>query len=77
MIVPSNNDVRAFAKMATSTSARDTSFFRVNINGDTELNAPRYILSRSIESNTSASSSMGVTFPSASNGFGLYFDNLL
>jgi hypothetical protein len=57
MIVPSNNDVRAFAKMATSTSARDTSFFRVNINGDTELNAPRYILSRSIESNTSASSS--------------------
>jgi hypothetical protein len=56
MIVPSNNDVRAFAKMATSTSARDTSFFRVNINGDTELNAPRYILSRSIESNTSASS---------------------
>jgi hypothetical protein len=56
MIVPSNNDVRAFAKMATSTSTRDTAFFRVNINGDTELNAPRYILSRSIESNTSASS---------------------
>jgi hypothetical protein len=56
MIVPSNNEVRAFAKMATSTSARDASFFRVNINGDLELSAPRYVLSRSIEANTSASS---------------------
>ena len=61
MIVPSNNQVRAFAKMATSTSARDSSFFRVNINGDTELSAPRYILSRSIESNTSASSATMAT----------------
>ena len=61
MIVPSNNDVRAFAKIATSTSARDTSFFRVNINGDTELSAPRYVLSRSIESNTSASSATMAT----------------
>ena len=56
MIVPSNNEVRAFAKMATSTSARDASFFRVNINGDLELSSPRYVLSRSIEANTSASS---------------------
>lgn len=56
MIVPSNNEVRAFAKMATSTSARDASFFRVNINGDLELKSPRYVLSRSIEANTSASS---------------------
>jgi hypothetical protein len=61
MIVPSNNQVRAFAKMATSTSARDASFFRVNINGDTELSALRYILSRSIESNTSASSATMAT----------------
>lgn len=61
MIVPSNNDVRAFAKIATSTSARDTSFFRVNINGDNELSAPRYVLSRSNESNTSASSSTMAT----------------
>ena len=56
MIIPSNNEVRAFAKMATSTSVRDASFFRVNINGDLELSAPRYVLSRSIEANTSASS---------------------
>jgi hypothetical protein len=61
MIVPSNNQVRAFAKMATSTSARDSSFFRVNINGDTELSSPRYVLSRSIESNTSASSATMAT----------------
>jgi hypothetical protein len=57
MILPSNNDVKAYAKMATSTSARDSSFFGVNINGDTEFTAPRYRLSRSVESNTSASSS--------------------
>jgi hypothetical protein len=50
MIVPSNNQVRAYAKMATSTSTRDSSFFRVNINGDTELKTPRYVLSRSVES---------------------------
>lgn len=56
MIVPSNNEVRAFAKMATSTSARDASFFRLNINGDLELKSPRFVLSRSIESNTAASS---------------------
>jgi hypothetical protein len=56
MILASNNDVQAYAKMATSTSARDSSFFKLNINGDTEFNAPRYQLSRSIESNTAASS---------------------
>ena len=60
-IVPSNNQLRAFAKMATSTSTRDSSFFRVNINGDTELKTPRYVLSRSIESNTSASSATMAT----------------
>ena len=51
-IVPSNNQLRAFAKMATSTSTRDSSFFRVNINADTELSSPRYVLSRSVESTT-------------------------
>jgi hypothetical protein len=60
-IVPSDNDLRAYAKIAKSTSTRDTSFFRVNINGDTELKAPRYVLSRSIESNTSASSATMAT----------------
>jgi hypothetical protein len=47
--------------MATSTSARDASFFKLNINGDTEFAAPRYRLSRSVESNTSASSSTMAT----------------
>jgi hypothetical protein len=56
MILPSNNDVQAYAKMATSTSARDSSFFKININGDTEFSAPRYRLTRSVESNTAASS---------------------
>ena len=56
MILPSNNDVKASSKMATSTSARDASFFNININGDTEFSAPRYRLSRAIESNTAASS---------------------
>jgi hypothetical protein len=42
--------------MATSTSARDSSFFKLNINGDTEFSSPRYHLSRSVESNTAASS---------------------
>ena len=61
MILPSNNDVQAYAKMATSTSARDTSFFKVNINGDTEFAAPRYRLSRAVESNTAASSATMAT----------------
>jgi hypothetical protein len=61
MILPSNNDIQAYAKMATSTSARDASFFKLNINGDTEFAAPRYRLSRSVESNTSASSSTMAT----------------
>jgi hypothetical protein len=57
MILPSNNDVKAFAKMATTTttSARDSSFFGININGDTEFNTPRYRLSRAVEANTSLS----------------------
>jgi hypothetical protein len=61
MILPSNNDVQAYAKFATSTSARDSSFFKININGDTEFSAPRYILTRSVESNTAASSATMAT----------------
>ena len=53
MILPSNNDVKAYAKMATSTSARDSAYFNLNINGDTEFSAPRYRLSNAVESNTS------------------------
>jgi hypothetical protein len=57
MILPSNNDVKAYAKMATTTttSARDSSFFVLNINGDTEFSSPRYRLSRAVEANTSLS----------------------
>jgi hypothetical protein len=47
--------------MATSTAARDASFFNVNINGDTEFSAPRYRLSAAVESNTAASSSTMAT----------------
>jgi hypothetical protein len=56
MIVPSNTGVTAYAKFATSTAARDTSFFKLNINDNNEFAAPRYILSKSVEGNTSASS---------------------
>jgi hypothetical protein len=61
MIQPSNNQVRAYAKMATSTSTRDASFFKLNMNGDNEFSAPRYILSRSNESNTAATSATMAT----------------
>jgi hypothetical protein len=61
MILPSNNEVRAYTKMATSTAARDSSFFKVNMNGDNELNSSRYLLSRTVESNTSASSATMAT----------------
>jgi len=54
---PSNTTISSSTKMALSGSSRDTSYVPVNINGDTELNVPRFILSRSVESNTSASSS--------------------
>ena len=54
---PSNTSIAAGSRMALSNSTRDTAFIGVNINNDTELPAPRYILSRSVESNTSASSS--------------------
>jgi hypothetical protein len=56
-LLPSNTTVYGEGKFATSTSARDSSFIRINVNDDTEFDAPRYILSRSNESNTSSSSS--------------------
>lgn len=56
MILPSNTAVTASMKMATSTSARDSSYVRVNINNNTELGNPRYIISRANEANTSATS---------------------
>lgn len=77
MIVPSFNDVRAVAKMATSTSTRDSSFFRVNINGDTELKASRFILSRSVESNTAASSATMATDKSVEIKYELDGNNIV
>lgn len=64
-ILPSNTSIRAEGKFATSTSTRDSSFLKININDDTEFGAPRYVLSRSIESNTSASSATAATNRSA------------
>jgi hypothetical protein len=60
-ILPSNTFMFAAAKYATSTSTRDSSFFNMKINENNEFSAPRYILSRSNESNTSASSSTMAT----------------
>jgi hypothetical protein len=56
MIIPSNNAIKTYAKMATSMSTRDSNFFNVSVNSDNRLPVSRYILSHSTESNTSASS---------------------
>jgi len=56
MIIPSNTAIIASAKLATSNSTRDSTNIKVNVNADTEFSSPRYILSRSVESNTSLSS---------------------
>jgi len=56
MIQPSNTMITAYGKFAKSTSTRDTSFNQLNINGHTEFDSPRYVLSRSNEANTSSSS---------------------
>jgi len=56
MILPSMTTVEGYSKFATSTSAIDTDWIKININDNNDLNTPRYLLSRSIESNTSASS---------------------
>lgn len=64
-LLPSNTSIRAEGKFATSTSARDASFLKININDDTEFGSPRYVLSRSNESNTSSSSATMATNRSA------------
>ena len=56
LIQPSNTAVTAYAKFAKSTSTRDTTYNPVLINDVSEFDAPRYILSRSNEANTSSSS---------------------
>jgi len=57
LIQPSNTSVLSYAKFASSTSTRDSTFGEIIINDVAELSSPHYILSRSTEANTSASSS--------------------
>ena len=52
---PSNTTISFSGKFAKSTSVKDASFIDVNTNDNTEFPEPRFILSRSVESNTSAS----------------------
>ena len=56
-IQPSNTTISVSGKFAKSTSTKDSSFIDVNVNDNTEFPESRYILSRSVESNTSASAS--------------------
>ena len=55
VLQPSNTTIYAEGKFATSSSTRDSSYIRINMNDDTEFGSPRYVLSRSNESNTSSS----------------------
>lgn len=45
-----NTSISYTAKLATSTSTRDSSFFKINNMGDNEFNSARYILGKSNES---------------------------
>lgn len=57
VITPSNTSVASYVKMATSATGRDTSYIKINLNDDTEFTAPRYVYSRSQESNTTSTTS--------------------
>jgi len=56
-IQPSNTDVSFTGKFAKSVSTKDSSFININTNDNTEFADSRYVLSRSVESNTAASAS--------------------
>jgi len=59
-LTPTNTSITFSGKFATSNTARDSNYFNLDVNADTEFSAPRFILSRSMESNTSISgTSMG------------------
>lgn len=60
-VKPSNTSLSATIKMATSTSAKDTTATQISLNELIEFTSPKYILSRSIEANTSASAATMVT----------------
>jgi hypothetical protein len=65
LIQPGNTTIYASAAFATSTSSRSTTFNSILLNDHTIFDSPRYILSRSVEANTSASSSTMATTKSA------------
>lgn len=52
---PTNTVVTFSGKFATANNSRDASYIDLNVNNDTDFSASRYILSRSMESNTSIS----------------------
>ena len=52
---PTNTVISFSGKFATANNSRDASYIDLNVNNDTEFSASRYILSRSMESNTSIS----------------------
>ena len=57
---PANTFVVSTGKFATAIGSRDSSYLSINLNDDTPMEAPRYILSRSAESNTAhTSATMG------------------
>jgi hypothetical protein len=64
-ILPPNTGIAFYGKFATGTSTRDTTSLRLYPNDNYEFDAPRFVLSRSIESNTVASSSTMATDRSA------------
>jgi len=54
-LTPTNTAIIMSGKFATSNNTRDTSYIPLEVNNNTEFAAARYILSRSMESNTSIS----------------------
>jgi hypothetical protein len=76
-LTPSNTTILAMTKFATATNAIDSSYFGVNINDNTELTATRYIISRSNEGNTSATSATMNSTRSAQVRFTITSNNIV
>ena len=76
-ITPSNTTILATSKFATATNAVDSTYFGVNINDNTDLSATRYIISRSNEGNTSATSSTMNSSRSAQIRFTITSNNIV
>jgi hypothetical protein len=76
-LTPSNTTILAVTKFATATNAIDSTYYNVNMNDNTELTATRYIISRSNEGNTSATSSTMNSSRSAQVRFTLTSNNIV